>query len=394
MESKDSRAHAIKVTIVFGTRPEAIKLAPLIKCLGSSPEFDVSIIATGQHQELLEQALSIFNIRPHRNLRVMTLEQGLASMTAQVLDGFSKLLLESRPDIVLVHGDTSSTLAATIASFYQGVPVGHVEAGLRSGNPTRPFPEEFNRRCTSLAATLHFAPTSRNAENLIKEGVDPASVFVTGNTVVDALQQINQRFTEGDYSQRMWGKLRDFVGFDLQNRRIVLVTGHRRENQESGLGQLVMGIRGLASKFPDVYFVYPIHPSPSVRKAVGLDSGLPHNFLLAEPMDYEMFLFLLSKSDLAITDSGGLQEEAPSFGVPVLLVREETERPEGLSFGLTELVQAKSSAIELGARTLLEKGPRVQLQELALNPFGQGDASAKIRDAIRKFFEETLAARP
>ena len=371
-----------QIAVVCGTRPEAIKLAPLIRELRSSIDLKVQVIATGQHTDLLDQAMATFGIVPDLNLGALFKGQTLGSMTANVIEGLTEYFSNSRTDLVLVHGDTSSSLAASLASFYAGIPVGHVEAGLRSGNPNRPFPEEFNRRVTSLAASLHFAPTTLNAQNLISEGVMPASIHVTGNTVVDSLMYLNDSFSSEQYQKAMWARIRSLLGLDLEDRRIVLVTGHRRENQASSLGELAVAIQRLATRFKDVSFVYPVHPSPAVRQAINVNLTPPSNFLLTEPMDYEMFLFLLSRSDLAITDSGGLQEEAPSFGVPILLVRHETERPEALSLGLTKLVSGNADSIEGAAAKLLEGGLRVRPKDLLDNPFGDGQASARIVAAL------------
>lgn len=376
------------VAVIFGTRPEAIKLAPLIKELRLTTEIRTLVVATGQHKELLDQALKTLGLKPDVNLSVLTQGQTLGDMSARVLRGLTEIFLEQRPDYVLVHGDTSSSFAASIAAFYLGIPVGHVEAGLRSGNRVRPFPEEFNRRAITLAASYHFAPTKLNAENLISEGIDPSRIAVTGNTVVDALSSMSERFGESSYRERIWSRVCNLVGQNLEGRRIVLITGHRRENQERSLGELALALSKLASEFKEIAFVYPLHPSPAVREAVRTNLGSPTNLIITEPLDYETFLFLLSSADLAITDSGGLQEEAPSFGVPLILVRDETERPEAVDFGLTELVAGDSLSIYSAARKYLDSSSPGSRSVQTGNPFGDGSASKRIVSRLISILNE------
>ena len=362
----------LKVMSVFGTRPEAIKMAPLVLELKRRPELESIVCVTAQHREMLDSVLREFDIRPEHDLNIMQSGQSLADITSRVLRGMGPVYEQEKPGLVLVHGDTTTTFAAALAAFYAHIPVGHVEAGLRTFDRWSPWPEEMNRRMTGQLASFHFAPTQRNAENLRRENVE-GSVWVTGNTVIDALR----------YTASGEGFSRPELGdIDYVNHRIVTLTCHRRENYGKPMRNIFEAVRNTAKRFPDVIFVYPVHLSPVVRRAAGeLLSGLP-NVKLIEPLDAVDMHRLMAKSYMVMTDSGGLQEEAPALGKPVLVLRRETERPEAVEAGTVVLAGTEREKIELLAAKLLTDSAEYEKMARAVNPYGDGRACPRIADAI------------
>ena len=362
----------LKVMSVFGTRPEAIKMAPLVLELKRRPELESIVCVTAQHREMLDSVLREFDIRPEHDLNIMQSGQSLADITSRVLRGMGPVYEQEKPGLVLVHGDTTTTFAAALAAFYAHIPVGHVEAGLRTFDRWSPWPEEMNRRMTGQLASFHFAPTQRNAENLRRENVE-GSVWVTGNTVIDAL-----RYTaSGEGFSRP-----ELVDIDYVNHRVVTLTCHRRENYGKPMRNIFEAVRNTAKRFPDVIFVYPVHLSPVVRQAAGeLLSGLP-NVKLIEPLDAVDMHRLMAKSYMVMTDSGGLQEEAPALGKPVLVLRRETERPEAVEAGTVVLAGTEREKIELLAAKLLTDRAEYEKMARAVNPYGDGRACPRIADAI------------
>jgi len=374
-----------KILLVFGTRPEAIKMAPLVHRLKAEPEvFDVRICVTAQHRQMLDQVLRIFEIVPDIDLDIMKPGQDLFDVTSRVLQGMKGVFAAGKPNAVLVHGDTTTTLATAMAGFYAGVPVGHVEAGLRTHNLYAPFPEEFNRQVASKATRWHFAPTELSRANLIAERVDGNNISVTGNTVIDALHWVLNRIEADDARSASLRQMLNLVlPFDWQAGRFVLITGHRRENFGDGFLQICEALRDLASKFADVRFVYPVHLNPNVQKPVrSILAGLS-NVHLIEPLDYEPFVYLLKHSHVVLTDSGGIQEEAPSLGKPVLVMRDVTERPEAVDAGTVELVGAKRDRIVAGVTRLLEDEAHYLKMSRAHNPYGDGKACDRILAVLR-----------
>lgn len=362
----------LKVMSVFGTRPEAIKMAPLVLELKRRPELESIVCVTAQHREMLDSVLREFDIRPEHDLNIMQSGQSLADITSRVLRGMGPVYEQEKPGLVLVHGDTTTTFAAALAAFYAHIPVGHVEAGLRTFDRWSPWPEEMNRRMTGQLASFHFAPTQRNAENLRRENVE-GSVWVTGNTVIDALR----------YTASGEGFSRPELGdIDYVNHRVVTLTCHRRENYGKPMRNIFEAVRNTAKWFPDVIFVYPVHLSPVVRQAAGeLLSGLP-NVKLIEPLDAVDMHRLMAKSYMVMTDSGGLQEEAPALGKPVLVLRRETERPEAVEAGTVVLAGTEREKIELLAAKLLTDRAEYEKMARAVNPYGDGRACPRIVDAI------------
>ena len=362
----------LKVMSVFGTRPEAIKMAPLVLELKRRPELESIVCVTAQHREMLDSVLREFDIRPEHDLNIMQSGQSLADITSRVLWGMGPVYEQEKPGLVLVHGDTTTTFAAALAAFYAHIPVGHVEAGLRTFDRWSPWPEEMNRRMTGQLASFHFAPTQRNAENLRRENVE-GSVWVTGNTVIDALR----------YTASGEGFSRPELGdIDYVNHRVVTLTCHRRENYGKPMRNIFEAVRNTAKRFPDVIFVYPVHLSPVVRQAAGeLLSGLP-NVKLIEPLDAVDMHRLMAKSYMVMTDSGGLQEEAPALGKPVLVLRRETERPEAVEAGTVVLAGTEREKIELLAAKLLTDSAEYEKMARAVNPYGDGRACPRIADAI------------
>jgi UDP-N-acetylglucosamine 2-epimerase (non-hydrolysing) len=375
-----------KILLVFGTRPEAIKMAPLVHALQAAHHaFDVKVCVTAQHREMLDQVLQIFAIEPDIDLNLMKAGQDLFDVTSAVLLGMRGVFAEQRPDAVLVHGDTTTTLATAVAAFYAGVPVGHVEAGLRTHDVYAPFPEEFNRQVASKVTRWHFAPTALSRDNLLAEGVPASNITVTGNTVIDALYWVLARIdADTDRQAALSEALQAVLPFAWQRRRFVLITGHRRENFGDGFVQICEALRELALRFADVHFVYPVHLNPNVQQPVrSLLAVLPNMHLIA-PLDYEPFVYLLKHAHLVLTDSGGIQEEAPSLGKPVLVMRDVTERPEAVQAGTVELVGADKTRIIAGVARLLQEDSHYQAMARAHNPYGDGKACQLIIDALKK----------
>jgi UDP-N-acetylglucosamine 2-epimerase (non-hydrolysing) len=378
----------IKVLSVFGTRPEAIKMAPLIKELEKYPElFENRVCVTAQHREMLDQVLNLFDITPDHDLDIMKPGQDLFDITCNVMQGLKGVLGMEKPDIVLVHGDTTTTMATTLASFYCRTKVGHVEAGLRTHNKNAPFPEEINRRVTGGIADLHFAPTAAARDNLLREGVADTDITVTGNTVVDALLSITDMIQCDVPLQQQFGN--DYSFLD-QNKKLILVTGHRRENFGKGFEEICHALAEIAQSNPEAEILYPVHLNPNVQEPVKRilgGSGLS-NIHLTEPVDYLPFVYLMNRSHLIITDSGGVQEEAPSLGKPVLVMRETTERPEAVKAGTVRLVGTDRQKIVAGATLLLKDQAAYDHMSKAHNPYGDGRASERIAMALRSLNSE------
>lgn len=374
-----------KIMLVFGTRPEAIKMAPLIKEIQKYPDqFQTIVCVTGQHREMLDQVLHIFEIYPDYDLNIMKQGQDLYDVMTRVLIGMRDILKEVSPDIVLVHGDTTTSTAAALAAFYQQIPVGHVEAGLRTYDIYSPWPEEMNRQLTGRMATYHFAPTSLSKENLLKENVDENRILVTGNTVIDALYYVVEKIKNG-LQQQLAAELRK-AGYkrtspsEQTSRKLVLITGHRRENFGKGFIAICKAIKTLAEKYPKVDFVYPMHLNPNVRKPIEEVFGDTHleNMFFIEPLEYLPFVYLMEQSTLVLTDSGGIQEEAPGLGKPVLVMRNTTERPEALDAGTVKLVGTDYMKIVNETSRLLEDETYYNVMSKAVNPYGDGLASQRI----------------
>jgi len=372
-----------RVLSIFGTRPEAIKMAPVLRALADRPEFDSRICVTAQHRSMLDQALELFGIHPHHDLNVMSPGQDLFDVTARALLGLREVIRAESPDVVLVQGDTTTCLAGALAAFYEGITVAHVEAGLRTGNLRAPFPEEANRAMVGRIAELHFAPTDRSRRNLLAENVPRARILVTGNTVIDALLWVRERVAT--YPHGVWKALFGeglFARIRDASRRCVLITGHRRENFGQGFRDLCQAIRELAARHGDWDFVYPVHMNPNVRKPVNdILAGLP-NVHLIEPLDYAPFVWLMNESDLILTDSGGVQEEAPSLGKPVLVTREVTERPEAVEAGTVRLVGVDQGRIIEAVEELLQNADLYARMSQAHNPYGDGRAAGRIVEAL------------
>ena len=379
------------ILLVFGTRPEAIKMAPLVKKLQSLPEqFKTVVAVTGQHRQMLDQVLRIFDIVPDYDLNIMQANQDLYDVTSRVLVGMRDVLKAVQPDVVLVHGDTTTSTAAALAAFYQQIPVGHVEAGLRTGNIYSPWPEEMNRLMTGRIATYHFAPTPLAKANLMRENVAEERILVTGNTVIDALHIVTMRLAEdAALQQSVEGGLAEF-GYDVKRldsgRKLVLITGHRRENFGEGFLNICHAIKSLAERYPYTDFVYPVHLNPNVRKPVFeiLGDGAEKNIFLIEPLQYLPFVYLMERSYLILTDSGGVQEEAPGLGKPVLVMRNTTERPEAVEAGTVLLVGTDRAKIEQGVIDLMEKPEVYRKMSEAVNPYGDGLACERIAEFLEK----------
>lgn len=368
-----------KILLVFGTRPEAIKMAPLVKTLQAHSAFEVKVCVTAQHRQMLDQVLNLFNIQPDFDLNLMKPGQVLSDITSGVLLGLKPVLAQCRPDAVLVHGDTSTTFAASLAAFYQRIPVGHVEAGLRTGNLQSPWPEEANRKLTSVLTHWHFAPTATSRRNLLSEGVSLGAIHVTGNTVIDSLLQVREKIVSSPELRQRFNK--DF-GFLDPYKRLVLVTGHRRENFGDGFERICQALVRIAREHSDVQVVYPVHLNPQVQEPVRRLLGGIDNIHLIEPLDYLPFVYLMDKSTLILTDSGGVQEEAPSLGKPVLVMRDTTERPEAVEAGTVKLVGTDVNKIATEASTLLTDVQAYQAMAFAHNPYGDGHACQRIAQAL------------
>lgn len=364
-----------KILLVFGTRPEAIKMAPLVKLLQAQPAFNVKVCVTAQHRQMLDQVLHLFDIQPDFDLNLMKPGQDLYDITSGVLLGLKPVLAQWQPDAVLVHGDTSTTFAASLAAFYQRIPVGHVEAGLRTGNLYSPWPEEANRKLTSALAQWHFAPTATSRSNLLHEGVASEKIHVTGNTVIDALLQVREKIVTDAFMRQQFEK--DF-GFLDPAKRLVLVTGHRRENFGEGFENICQALAHIAKTHADVQVVYPVHLNPQVQEPVKrLLAGIG-NVHLIEPLDYLPFVYLMDRSTLILTDSGGIQEEAPSLGKPVLVMRDTTERPEAVQAGTVKLVGTDVDTICEQVHALLSDEAYYKTMSQAHNPYGDGKACERI----------------
>lgn len=371
----------MKILTVFGTRPEAIKMAPLVKRLANAPGVDAKVCLTAQHREMLDRVLDLFDIAAKHDLDLMRPGQSLGELTGRIITGLESVLQIEKPDAVLVHGDTATTMGATIAAYYARVPVGHVEAGLRTGNIYSPWPEEGNRKIVSALARWHFVPTETARQNLLRENISDETISITGNTVIDALMDATDRI-DGDAGLKRG--LEQQFGYLQANRRVVLITGHRRENFGDGFEQLCAGIVRLAVAFPDVDFVYPVHLNPSVRGPVNRLLGNTANIHLIEPLDYLPFVFLMRRCEVILTDSGGVQEEAPSLGKPVLVMRDTTERPEAVAAGTVRLVGANADRIFTECQTLLRDPGAYQAMAQAANPYGDGHASERIVDILTR----------
>jgi UDP-N-acetylglucosamine 2-epimerase (non-hydrolysing) len=374
---------------VFGTRPEAIKMAPLVLGLKKFPsKFDVKVVVTAQHRKMLDQVLEIFEITPDIDLNLMQPGQQLSQLTAHILEEMNSVLEKEKPDLVLVHGDTTTTFATALSCFYNGIKIGHVEAGLRTYQMHSPFPEEFNRQAVSKITDFHFAPTSTCKENLVKEGVSESSIAVTGNTVVDSIHwTLNLLDTRDDIREPVVSNLVRVLGFDWTIEQFILVTGHRRENFGDGFQQICAALAELGSKFPQMHFVYPVHLNPNVQVPVQSTLGNLPNIHLIQPLDYLSFTSLLRNCKLVLTDSGGIQEEAPSLGKPVVLMRETTERPEALEAGTIRLVGANKERIVTEVTKLLEDEISYKQMVKIRNPFGNGDSVELIIDYLIKTFK-------
>ena len=379
--------------LVFGTRPEAIKMAPLVKAFEEdSSDFETIVCVTGQHREMLDQVLNIFDIRPSFDLNIMKQGQDLYDVTSRVLIGMRDVLDKAQPDVVLVHGDTTTSTAAALAAFYRQIPVGHIEAGLRTYDIYSPWPEEMNRQLTGRIATWHFAPTSLSRENLLRENLDESHIVVTGNTVIDALYRVVEKIKK---DKLLESELIEFLlqsGYDTKRlserkRRLVLITGHRRENFGEGFLSMCKAIKCLAERYPNVDFVYPMHLNPNVRKPIhdvfGDDLQNLDNMFFIEPLEYLSFVFLMEKSSIVLTDSGGIQEEAPGLGKPVLVMRDTTERPEALSAGTVRLVGTNFNAIVDAVSELLDNAAIYEQMSKAINPYGDGHACERIVSTFR-----------
>lgn len=377
--------------LVFGTRPEAIKMAPLVKALQKkSREFQTIVCVTGQHREMLDQVLQIFDIQPDYDLNIMKQGQDLYDVTARVLTGMRDVLKEVKPDVVLVHGDTTTSTAAALAAFYQQIPVGHVEAGLRTHNIYSPWPEEMNRLLTGRLATYHFSPTPLSRNNLIKESVDDRNIIITGNTVIDALYWVVDKIKNNKELDNELEDILSKAGYDVNRlnngKKLVLITGHRRENFGDGFINMCTAIKDLTVKYPDLDFVYPMHLNPNVRKPIhevfGENlSGLKNMFFI-EPLEYLSFVYLMEKSSIVLTDSGGIQEEAPGLGKPVLVMRDTTERPEALDAGTVKLVGTDYNKIVNEVSSLIDDKAAYEKMSKAVNPYGDGLACGRIVNAL------------
>ncbi|MBO7467844.1 MAG: UDP-N-acetylglucosamine 2-epimerase (non-hydrolyzing) [Bacteroidaceae bacterium] len=381
-----------RILLVFGTRPEAIKMCPLVKEFQKHPtEIETLVCVTGQHREMLDQVLRIFEVMPDYDLNIMQPGQDLYDVTSRVLLGMREVLEETHPDVVLVHGDTTTSTAAALAAFYKQIPVGHVEAGLRTGNIYSPWPEEMNRQLTSRIATYHFSPTQLSRENLLREGIDEKKIFVTGNTVIDALYMVVEKLRKDEALRNSQKRILLSSGYDTERlaeeRRLILITGHRRENFGEGFIHICKAIKDLSKKYPRVDFVYPMHLNPNVRKPIhqvfGEDLSHFDNLFFIEPLEYLSFVYLMEKSTIVLTDSGGIQEEVPGLGKPVLVMRDTTERPEALSAGTVKLVGTDYNRIHNEVSRLLEDADYYSVMAHAVNPYGDGLACQRIVDTLK-----------
>lgn len=369
----------LKTLCVFGTRPEAIKMAPLAIQLAEDERFDARVCVTGQHREMLDQVLDLFELKPDYDLNIMKPGQDLTDITTGILQGLKSVLAEFKPDIVLVHGDTATTFAATLAAYYQQIPVGHVEAGLRTGNVYSPWPEEGNRKLTGTLTTLHFAPTATSKQNLLNEGIKESSIDVTGNTVIDALLDVVAKL---DSNQELQKAFREQFSFLDAEKKLILVTGHRRESFGGGFERICQALVDTAKAHPCTEILYPVHLNPNVREPVNrLLQGI-NNVHLIEPLDYLPFVYLMNRAHIILTDSGGIQEEAPSLGKPVLVMRDTTERPEAVEAGTVKLVGTEVSVIRDNLDFLLNDEQAYMAMSRAHNPYGDGQACNRIKETL------------
>ncbi|MDR9892444.1 UDP-N-acetylglucosamine 2-epimerase (non-hydrolyzing) [Pseudenterobacter timonensis] len=370
----------MKVLTVFGTRPEAIKMAPLVHALTNDACFEAKVCVTAQHREMLDQVLNLFSIVPDYDLNIMKPGQGLTEITCRILEGLKPILESFKPDVVLVHGDTTTTIATSLAAFYQRIPVGHVEAGLRTGDLYSPWPEEANRTLTGHLAMYHFAPTENSRQNLLRENISDSKIFVTGNTVIDALIWVRDRVMASDHLR---AELAERYPFLDNSKKLILVTGHRRESFGRGFEQICHALAEIAANNEDVQIVYPVHLNPNVSEPVNRILGHVKNVMLIEPQDYLPFVWLMNHAWLILTDSGGIQEEAPSLGKPVLVMRETTERPEAVDAGTVRLVGTDSHHIVEEVTRLLRDEKEYQAMSHAHNPYGDGQACSRILHALK-----------
>lgn len=376
-----------RVAVLMGTRPEAIKLAPVVRALDLHPGLTPWVVNTGQHRELIDQVIDLFELKVDRNLEVMQPNQTLASLTARLMQRADEMLTTDQPDMVLVQGDTTTVLTGALASFYRGIPVGHVEAGLRTGDMAAPFPEEANRRLTTPITTLHFPPTEKSKQNLLDEGVPQQAMLVTGNTVIDALQWEVDRQRSAAAKGAIGAQLAKLVGDDIHTKPMVLITGHRRESFGGGFDEICRAIRTLATQFANHLFVYPVHLNPNVQQVVHGELGGLGNVRLVGPQPYREFVALMDRSRVVLTDSGGVQEEAPSLGKPVLVMRDTTERPEGVAAGTVKLVGPHQGPIVEQVTQLLTDESAYQAMSEVKNPYGDGQAARRIVDAVAEMLE-------
>ncbi len=384
---EQSFAMALKILSIIGTRPEAIKMAPVIRALAADGRFESRLCLTAQHREMLDRVIQLFAIKPHYDLDLMRPGQNLTDLTAALLQGLRSVLEDAKPDLVLVHGDTSTTLAGSLAAFYQRIPVGHVEAGLRTRNIYSPWPEEINRRVAGTIAVLHFAPTERAKANLLAESVPEEHIHVTGNTVIDALHLMVERL-EQDKTQSQ--EFDAALGVDPA-RRLLLVTGHRRESFGEGFERICLALKKLAGR-RDLQIIYPVHLNPQVKGPVERHLGGIANVRLLEPLDYLPFVHLMRRANIILTDSGGVQEEGPSLGKPVLVMRETTERPEAIDAGTVELVGTSVERIVDSVTRLLDDGTAYERMAKARNPYGDGKAAGRILNVISEFMSRNVSA--
>lgn len=369
----------MKILTVFGTRPEAIKMAPLAIQLSNTPGIEAKLCVTAQHREMLDQVLDLFELKPDFDLDIMKPGQDLTDVTCNILKGLKPILAEFEPDVVLVHGDTATTFAASLAAYYQQIPVGHVEAGLRTGNIYSPWPEEANRKLTGAITTFHFAPTNNSKQNLLNESVDPGNITVTGNTVIDALLDVSAKLESNfDLKEKMAAKF-DFLD---ANKKLILVTGHRRESFGGGFERICQALANTAKQHPDCQIVYPVHLNPNVQEPVNRLLRSISNITLIEPLDYLPFVYLMNQAHVILTDSGGIQEEAPSLGKPVLVMRDTTERPEAVEAGTVKLVGTDVEVITEQLTTLLTNDSAYKEMSFAHNPYGDGKACERIIEVL------------
>ena len=376
-----------KILIVFGTRPESIKMAPLVKEFQKDiVNFNTKVCVTAQHREMLDQVLNLFQIIPDYDLNIMKPEQNLYEVTSNILLKIKPILEQFKPDLVLVHGDTATTFAASLAAYYQKIKIGHVEAGLRTGDSYSPWPEEGNRRLTSVLTDYHFSPTENSQKNLLNEGVDESSIFITGNTVIDALKLVINRIGNDEFLKLSIEKTIAQSGFEELNSKFILVTGHRRENFGQGFLNICEALKVLAEHNPEINILYPVHLNPNVRRPVNELLSNTSNIKLVEPFQYEEFVYIMSKSYLILTDSGGIQEEAPSLGKPVLVMRDSTERPEAVEAGTVRLVGSSRDNIIKEVQSLLHDSGEYKKMSKAHNPYGEGNASKNILKIVKGIF--------